>query len=269
MNKNISIIGCGWLGWPLASELIKNNYSVKGSTTSKDKMPLLTQADILPFLISIDEDGIKGPIDDCLNDSDILIINIPPGLRKNPNANFVKQMELLCTPIENSTITKVLYVSSTAVYEDDFKTPIITEKSLPNGQSASAKQLIAAERIFKINRNFETTILRFGGLIGDDRDPAKFLSGKNNLKNPDGPVNLIYQKDAIAIIKNIIQNNHWNTDFNAVAPQHPTKKAYYTSRCKIQNLPVPQFDEYNHSKGKIISSEKVKRILHYDFQYHL
>ncbi|RXJ52678.1 Rossmann-fold NAD(P)-binding domain-containing protein [Gelidibacter gilvus] len=269
MNKHISIIGCGWLGLPLAAELVKNGHSVKGSTTSVDKMALLKKVGILAFLVSISEEGITGPIDACLKDSEILIINIPPGLRKNPNADFVKQMEFLCKHIETSTVKQVLYVSSTSVYEDDVKLSMITEKSPTNGQSATAKQLIAAEQIFKTNPNFETTILRFGGLIGEDRNPAKFLSGKTNVKDPEGPVNLIHQKDAIGIIKAIITDQHWNTDFNAASPQHPTRKAYYTSLCELQILPVPQFEDSGSSIGKIISSEKVERILKYDFQHHL
>ncbi|WP_163517141.1 SDR family oxidoreductase [Gelidibacter japonicus] len=269
MNKYISIIGCGWLGLPLAIELFKHGYTVKGSTTSADKMEVFKKEGILPFLVSISEAGITGSIVDCLKESEILIVNIPPGLRKNPEADFVKQMEMLCKYIERSTVKNVLYISSTAVYEDDISMPIITEESPTNGQSASAKQLIGAEQVFKTNVHFETTILRFGGLIGDGRNPAKFLSGKNMVKNPDGPVNLIHQDDCIAIIKTIIQEKHWNTEFNAVAPQHPSRKAYYTSLCKTHNLPVPQFDPSSQSQGKIISNEKVEQILKYNFQHHL
>ena len=269
MTKNISIIGCGWLGLPLAEDLINTGHLVKGSTTSSDKIERLKTAGILPFLISISEDGITGPIEDCLKKSEILIINIPPGLRKNHEADFIKKMNLLCRHIENSDIKKVLYISSTSVYEEDDDIPIITEKSAPNGQSYSAKQLIGAEQVFKTNSNFKTTLLRFGGLIGGDRNPAKYLSGQTQVKDPDGPVNLIHQKDCIAIIKSILKNEHWNTDFNAAAPQHPTRKTYYTALCDMQNLPLPQFDHTTKSKGKIISSNKVERILNYNFQHQL
>lgn len=269
MNKRISIIGCGWLGLPLAKELVKNDHIVKGSTTSLSKIEILKKAGILPFLVSISEEGISGAIEECLRESEILVINIPPGLRKNPEANFVKQMELLCRPIKNSDTKKVLYISSTSVYEEALDFPLITEENTPNGQSFSAKQLIGAEQVFKTNSNFEATIVRFGGLIGGDRNPAKYLSGKKNATDPEGPVNLIHQEDCIAIIKNIIINKHWNTDFNAVAPHHPTRETYYTSLCKTQNLPLPHFDHATPSKGKIISSEKVERILNYAFQHDL
>lgn len=269
MNKHISIIGCGWLGFPLAAALVQNGHTVKGSTTSADKLDLLKQEGILPFVVKIFEDHIEGHISECLNGSEILIINIPPGLRKNPDADFLKKMELLCKHIENSKIKKVLYVSSTSVYAEAIDIPLITEESPTNNQSSTSKQLIAAEQIFNINPNFKTTILRFGGLIGADRDPARFLSGKKDVKDPAGPVNLIHQKDCIGIIKAILKNEQWQTEFNAAAPQHPTREHYYNAACEAKNLPLPEFDQGTPSKGKIISSAKVERNLNYGFLYNL
>ena len=56
----ISILGCGWLGLPLAKALIGNGFSVKGFTTSVDKITLLENAGITTFLIDIGENEIKG-----------------------------------------------------------------------------------------------------------------------------------------------------------------------------------------------------------------
>ena len=39
--KRVSVLGCGWLGKPLAISLLDEGYSVKGSTTSEDKLELL------------------------------------------------------------------------------------------------------------------------------------------------------------------------------------------------------------------------------------
>jgi nucleoside-diphosphate-sugar epimerase len=55
------------------------------------------------------------------------------------------------------------------------------------------------------NSRFKTTILRFGGLIGEDRNPIRFLAGRENLENPDAPINLIHQTDCIGIILRIIE----------------------------------------------------------------
>ena len=38
MNNKIALIGCGWLGLPLAKSLLKKGYQVAGSTTSVEKL---------------------------------------------------------------------------------------------------------------------------------------------------------------------------------------------------------------------------------------
>ena len=76
MNKQISIIGCGWLGLPLAKELIKDTYIVKGSTTTTNKLSALKAVNIEPYIIEFTKDGINGDIKNCLSGSDILILNV-------------------------------------------------------------------------------------------------------------------------------------------------------------------------------------------------
>ena len=38
----VAVIGCGWLGTPLAVRLIERGYVVLGTTTRGDKVPALT-----------------------------------------------------------------------------------------------------------------------------------------------------------------------------------------------------------------------------------
>src|SRR5690606_40794822 len=92
LNKQISIIGCGWLSLPLAKQLIENGYFVKGTTTSVEKLALLKSVGIEPYSLNISEHAVEGNMNDVLHLSDIVIINIPPGLRKNTDANFVKRI---------------------------------------------------------------------------------------------------------------------------------------------------------------------------------
>ena len=40
-KDEISIMGCGWLGLPLAAQLVKAGYNVKGSTTTPEKLEVL------------------------------------------------------------------------------------------------------------------------------------------------------------------------------------------------------------------------------------
>jgi nucleoside-diphosphate-sugar epimerase len=260
----ISILGCGWLGLPLAKAIVENGFSVKGSTTSSEKIATLEQAGITPFLIEIGESGINGDVDQFLLESQILIINIPPKLRGNSTDNFVSKIENILPFIEKSGIKKVLFVSSTSVFSDENK--VVTEETIPNPDSESGKQLLECEQLLHENSHFETTILRFGGLIGEDRHPIYFLAGRINIENPDAPINLIHQEDCIGIILKIIESNCWQETFNAVAPFHPSREDYYSKKAKNYNLEPPIFTHSKPSIGKTILSDKLENVLKYQFK---
>ena len=265
--SQISILGCGWLGVPLAKSLLEKGYSVQGSTTSIEKISILKSEGITPFQISLGEDKIEGEIDLFLTNSKILIIDIPPKLRGDSKENFVGKIQTLIPFIEKSSIEKVLFVSSTSVYSDDNST--ITEEFKPNPDSESGRQLLAAEKILQSNSQFKTTVVRFGGLIGHDRHPIKFLAGRKNIENPNAPINMIHQEDCIGSIEAVLNKNSWNETFNAVAPFHPSRKEYYTQKAIDFGLPLPEFDESKASVGKLILSTKIEEVLGYTFKKEL
>ena len=267
---HISILGCGWLGLPLAKVLIPNGFSVKGSTTSEGKLSGLATLGINPFLVALESKSITGAIEDFLDGSETLIIDIPPQLRgKNSDSSivkekvFVEKIKTLIPHIEKSTVKNVLFVSSTSVYGE--ADAIITEETIAKPDTESGKQLLEAEKILQGNPNFKTTILRFGGLVGKDRNPIHFLAGKENLNNPEAPINFIHQEDCIGIILKIIATHSWNEIYNGVSPFHPTREKYYTQKAAEFALPLPRFDHSKPSIGKLILSDKVKNALGYTF----
>ena len=270
----VSILGCGWLGFPLAKKLIDNGFEVKGSTTSENKLAVLKSNKIAPYLLELSETKISECISDFLYNSDILIIDIPPGLRKITEATsektFVAKIEHLIPFIENSTVKKVIFISSTSVYADTATISTVTEESVLHPDTESGKQLVEVENLLRNNTNFQTTIIRFGGLIGEERNIVKMLTGKTNVANPDAPINLIHQEDCIGIIceilKQVTLDKVWNETFNAVAPIHPTRKKYYTEKAKQLHLIAPIFTENETNVGKIVSSEKLETILGYRFR---
>jgi nucleoside-diphosphate-sugar epimerase len=266
----ISILGCGWLGLPLAKALLENSFSVNGSTTSESKLSMLKALSINPFLVALDSKRITGSIENFLHGSKTLVIDIPPQLRgKNSETSaveekvFVQKIKTLIPYIEKSMIEEVLFVSSTSVYGE--ANGMITEKSLAKPDTESGKQLLEVELLLQNNPNFKTTILRFGGLIGEDRNPITFLAGKGNLENPEAIINFIHQEDCIGIILRIITTDSWNEIYNGVSPFHPTRESYYTQKAIEFALSLPQFDHSKPSHGKLILSNKVENVLGYTF----
>ena len=51
--ESIGVLGCGWLGFPLAKFLKKKKYSVKVSSTSKNKNSIFKEFKLDPFVIKI------------------------------------------------------------------------------------------------------------------------------------------------------------------------------------------------------------------------
>ena len=260
----VSILGCGWLGLPLAKSLVAQGHTVKGSTTTESKLPILRDAGIEPFLISLSAEEISGDTKGFLENVDILIVDIPPKLRGDATESFVDKIKILIPYIEQAGVRRVLFVSSTSVYADD--NSVVTENTLPMPETEGGRQLLESELLLQGNTNFDTTVLRFGGLIGEDRHPVRYLSGRNNLENPDGPVNLIHREDCIGIIQKIIEKDSWGKTFNAVAPHHPTREEYYTQKAKEMELELPKFNKDVPSVGKTIESDKIITDLEYEFK---
>ncbi len=263
MMRTVSILGVGWLGLPLAKKLIGSGYKVKGSVTSEAKKELLQQSAVWPYRLKLDEDGME--LDDTgFFDADILIISIPPRRVPDIETIFPKQIGHLISFLERSQLRKVIFISSTSVYPESGGIARETDVLLPD--KASGIALLEVENRFRLNSIFQTTIVRFGGLIGADRNPARFLSRRTEAVDGNKPVNLIHQDDCIAILMEIIRQNLWGETLNACCPKHPSRREFYEKASEISGIAAPKFTN-SAEDYKIVDSTKLIRLLDYQFKY--
>lgn len=251
MQQTISILGCGWLGFPLARKLCKNGYIITGSTTTESKMDELHKNNIKPYQITM-QNLCKIPPD--FLQTKTLIIAIPP---QEPII-----MKQLITALENSLIQNVLFISSTSVY------PLNNQIATESSKTKTDSKLCIAEDLLQNSPSFSTTILRFGGLFGIDRNPVNFIQHRKMMQNPEGFVNLIHQEDCINIIEKIIEKEVWNETLNACADEHPQRKLFYETLAQKHRKLKPKFNETMPSKYKIVCNKKVKQLLNYTFLHH-
>ncbi len=249
--EKISILGSGWLGLPLAIFLKQKDYEVMLSCRTEKKAKELSLAGFEAYVVDI-----SLPINqiDAFLKTDILIINIP-----HKNSDDFKE---LIKQIEMAGLKKVLFISSTSVY--DSMDEVVTEETTRN-----SGKLVEIENLFLKNTDFDTTLLRFGGLIGYSRNPANFFSSGKEIPNPYGYVNLIHRDDCIGIIEQIIEQGISNETFNACADTHPRRIDFYSKVAKKQGKQIPTFSKDKKGTYKIISNKKVKQKLNYSFIYSL
>jgi nucleoside-diphosphate-sugar epimerase len=260
--KTISILGCGWLGVPLAKHFLEKGIAVKGSVTSEEKLGLLRDSGILPFRIVLSDTEVILDDPDFFK-CDVLVISIPPRRIADIEQVFPSQIRRLIPFILKAGIQKVIFISSTSVYPDQNQLARENEILVPD--KASGRALVEAENLLREQSGFKTTIVRFGGLIGDDRNPARFLL-KSTQAIANAPVNLIHQDDCIGIISAIVKQELWGETLNACCPEHPMKKDFYEKAAIQSGLPVPVISE-ELAAFKTIDSSKLIRLLNYQFIY--
>jgi nucleoside-diphosphate-sugar epimerase len=256
----ISIAGCGWYGLNLAKELLKNDYTVKGSTTTTEKLPQLSDAGIESYLIDFsDTSSIKPEFFEC----DILWIAIPPKTRSGNGEGYLTSIKNLIDGAKQQGVNQVILISSTGVYAD--VNTEVNEQSPTNPDTLGGKIMLQVEDLLKQQTHFTTTIIRFAGLIGPKRHPGRFFGGKKDIPNGGAPVNLIHLNDCLGVSCAIIDQKAFGHTYNACTPDHPTKKEFYTKAAQRMGLQQPDFlDE--KKDWKVVSSLNVDQVLNYQYQ---
>jgi nucleoside-diphosphate-sugar epimerase len=249
--KTISLLGSGWLGLALTRYFQRKLFSVKASTRTSNRLTQLRAVGAAPYLVDID--NLSGGIQDFL-ECDVLIVNIT-------SKNISSYIELIRN-IEASTVRRILFVSSSSVYQNT--NDVVREsEGLENDNSP----LYRIERHFMSNPHFQTSVVRMAGLIGPGRHPGLFFKNDKLVEQPDSPVNLIHQTDCVNIIGRIIEKKVWGEVFNACASSHPTKRDFYSQAKQSLAQSPPNFVESKEPAFKIVSNQKVKRMLNYEFVY--
>jgi nucleoside-diphosphate-sugar epimerase len=262
MRKTVSILGCGWLGTALGKRLLSKRFVVKGSSITAEKINELETTGIEPYYVKVGTGSIEMDYAAFFN-TDVLIIAIPPRRIENIEEVFPQQIQQVIQYIEKLKIQQVIFISSTSVFENCNVTVREGEEGSPNKPAGRA--LLNAEKMLMDLKETKTTVLRFGGLIGYNRNPARFLLGKKGVP-ANTPVNLIHRDDCVKIITEIIEKEVWGEVFNACSPGHPSKKDFYKRAAKIGDLPAPEFVDI-YENHKIVNSDKLIKKLNYTFQY--
>jgi nucleoside-diphosphate-sugar epimerase len=268
MKPSISILGCGWLGYPLALELIKAGYIVKGSSRSEKRIELMKQKHIEAYQLSFDPIG-KGKMLNEFFNSKVIIIAIPPSTSKHPSYFHPNQIMNIKDYMIRAKVEACIYISSTAAYPD--VNGMVNENTMAMSENERSFAILQAEKILR-ESPVPTAIVRCGGLMGYDRNPINYLAylmhehveSRKPKKRADTPVNYVHRDDVIGIIKNILQKEYWGEIFNAVAPEHPLRREIIQMKYPYS---IIVDDKKSEGSFKIVDGSKVKVLLDYEYKY--
>lgn len=238
--KKVLIIGKGWLGNRLENSL-NNLDEIKITTTKRNSD---TENCIA---VNFDEE-VNQQISS--NEFNLIIITVPFGKRTSVDElNF--RFNQLIKFIGNYT-QQLIVISSTGIYP---------ENGLPISENTFLEEDLNQPYQFiesKLKSNYpQLTILRLGGLMGDDRYLSKYVQLTGN--NLNQVVNHTHYKDVCNLIEVILKENTHGKLYNVVAPEHPTREEVLNYQ--IHGKIVKSDDKV----GKIISSDLLLKNLNYQF----
>lgn len=236
MSKKIVIVGCGWLGLPLAKELLAGGYDITGTTTTAEKLERIAAHGIHPVMLKIGSDTLEMS-DNTISiwEADIFIVAIPPRVAAQGADFHISQMRALLEHIPASST--LIYISSTSVYP-----PLAgnySESFKLNLENTGNATLYQSEQL--ISDRSSSTIVRCGGLMGEQRISGRYFASKE-VSGQNQPVNYIHQIDAVSLICGIVENKLKGA-YNLVAPLHPTRAEVYAANSKKFGFVMPTFKD--------------------------
>jgi len=246
---SILIAGCGWVGMKLGKHLSSKGYKIFGTTRSKSNFQDLSNHNIEPVQLELPADD---PSQLKLPEVDSVVVSISPG-RRDDRSDYSTAIRQLAQYWEDGNAQVIMY-SSSSVYGNQ-KGVVTEDAAQPDLKSDNA--ILAAEGALKSVLP-DSVILRLSGLYGEDRHPVKYLAGRSDIKDGDGPVNLVHREDVIRATEMMIEQNIRGEIFNVCAPVHPSRREIYTTIAERLEMEKPTFLD-GGEEAKEVSSDKIQQ----------
>ncbi|MEY3647603.1 MAG: hypothetical protein RLZ13_485, partial [Bacteroidota bacterium] len=228
-----------------------------GSSTRPEKVEILRKRglDAVQFSLTPAPEGMGYQ---RLFDSEILVITLPPRSRQGEGELYLQQLASLRELIADTEVKQVIFISSTGIYSNENKAVPYTEEEVSESTAGNAI-LYRAEALMGTPSTYQLTVLRMGGLMGADRIPGTYFSGKEQVVGHTR-VNFIHQADAARMVAWVINQGLWNQTFNGVAPEHPFRREVYAKNSSTLGIlpPASYQDASDEKEGRWIGSEKIR-----------
>ena len=234
--NRVWIAGAGYLGIPLAQQLLAAAYAVSASSRTLREGVVWHAWDFAAHSALQDFQA-----------ANTWVVLLPP----SSGSDYVAHMRHLCAQAQQLHTAHVVYASSTSVYGSEAR--VCDEESSVAPESDHAKQMVRCEQIWQSSGLPCASILRLGGLYDDERHPVRRLSGRVAIKGGKHPVNVVSRTGAVTALAQHVAHAQGGI-FNVVEAAHPSRSEFYSQEALRLGLPLPEFDASDESRGKTVIS---------------
>ncbi|MDY4280185.1 MAG: SDR family oxidoreductase [[Pasteurella] mairii] len=264
--RSVAIVGLGWLGLPLARHLKNLGWEVKGSKRTHEGVEQMRLIRLEAYHLELTPELNVDPDDLTeLLSVDSLIINIPPSQYFFDLQQYVQGIKNLVSEALLHNIQHIIFISSSSVFPDisgqfDEDTP-----AQPNSDMGRA--LLEIENWLFQLQDIDCDIIRFTGLVGNDRHPVFHLVEREQVDKGNMPVNLVHVDDCARAIQLLLETPSYQRLYHLAAPHHPTRADYYGKMAEKLSLNSPHFIVSPQDPQRIIVGDKICRELDFVYQY--
>ncbi|WP_413285938.1 NAD-dependent epimerase/dehydratase family protein [Vibrio sp. MA40-2] len=263
-------MGAGWLGQPLATQLLANKQFVYATRRSAATLEELRAHSIPCFQLSLqghhaplngqnDPDYTTQIVQDLIDrDIETVIGVFPPGFRQGGGEGYANNWKTLVDCCRKAKVNKIIMVSSTSVYPDTCATMIEADASyeiaVDNDDYSNKSRIMLTAEQSVLESKIDYVILRCSGLFGPNRHPARFVAKLSSISNV-APVNMVHLDDVVNAIEYSLTHIN-NQIVNVSTPNTVTKYQFYQQALQHYAEPITM-PETNSVNTKRISAEKL------------
>jgi nucleoside-diphosphate-sugar epimerase len=260
---NVTIIGCGYVGYAVAQHWQqKMNFVVTATTTTPERVSELQEvAQRVVVLTGNDTNLLKS----ILKNQDAVLCCVGAKGGNDYEDTYLNTAKALVSALRQTpSVTQLIYTSSCSVYGDQ-KGAIVDEETAVAPKNSNGQILGFAENeVLEASREqLRVCVLRLGGIYGPARELEKIYSRAAGTTRPgsgEEPANWIHLDDIVGAIE-FARRNRLQGIYNLVDDANLTNREVINRVCELHNLPKVTWDSSQEGKRSYnakVSNKKIK-----------
>lgn len=269
---NVLVVGCGYVGSAIGSNLSAAGARVIGSTTSRKRFDEIAAVGIEPILL---EAGDAEAVCRAAKGCDAIYLCVGAGRSRSYGEVYVPAALGVLAATKATGVRRVIYTSSTGVYAQDDGQWVDEDSDVSPG-SENGKILVHAEQILlkREQASGESTrvnvsVVRLGGIYGPGRELSDFVrrSAGTTRNDGDGYVNMIHLEDICAALVSLLDVEHHGV-LNLCDDEPVTRQVFYDTIAKKHGLPAIEWAASDSgSLGKRVCNKRIKELLDLELKH--